>query len=89
MLVRSEPSAEEVQTLLSRTTMNFREAAQALGCGETNLRSAIKKGDINLNVIAIGTRRIIPTSGVRRLLGLEEVTASPVAMVGASETEGI
>ena len=89
MHVRSEPSAEEVQTLLSRPTLKFHEAAQALGCGETNLRSAIKKGDIKINVIAIGTRRIIPTSDIRRLLGLEEVTAPPVTMVGASDSESL
>ena len=46
------------------------EAAAVYGVGQSALKSAIRRGELELPVISIGARRVIPTAALKRLLGL-------------------
>lgn len=69
MRKRSEPEPEETKRFLAKPTMSYEEAAAVVGCGASALRAAMRTGAIQLDVIAIGTRRVITTASVKRLLG--------------------
>ena len=66
-------SAAERASLLSAPTLTLPEAAHVFGVGLSALRDAIRRGEIELQVISIGKRRVIPTHAVRTLLGTDEV----------------
>jgi len=66
---RRELSPAERADLLLAPFQTHLTTAQILGCGETGLRSAMARGEIELPVISIGARRIIPTRAILNLLG--------------------
>lgn len=66
-------TTDEQAELIRQNTLTILQAARLLGVGESGLRGALRRGEIELPVIEIGARRVIPTSAVRRLLGLEAV----------------
>lgn len=68
---RVELSNDEVARLLRSPTLSVGEAAGVLRVGEVNLRRQIESGSVDLPVLAIGSRRVIPTAAVKRLLGIE------------------
>lgn len=59
--------------LLLAPTLTLLETAQILGCGMSALRDALRRGQLELPLIRVGARVVIPTAAVRRLLSLEEV----------------
>lgn len=61
--------------LLLAPTLTLTEAAQVLGVGLTALRDALRREEISLPVISIGTRKVVPGMAVRELLGMGMATA--------------
>ena len=64
--------ADSRATLLSAPTLTIPQVAAVLGVGNTSLYTALRRGEIDLPVIEIGRRRVIPSAAVRRLLGMDE-----------------
>lgn len=62
---------DDVESLLRRPTVTFGETSKILGIGETNLRDALKRGELDLRIISVGSRRLIVTADVKRLAGLD------------------
>jgi hypothetical protein len=58
--------------LLTTPTLTMAQTALVLDVGMTNLRDSIRRGELPLPVIAIGSRRVIPTAAVRELVGIEQ-----------------
>ena len=82
MRSRHELSSTERAELLLAPTLTLPETAQVYGVGLTALRDALRRGEIPLPVISIGTRKVVPTAAVRRLLGMDlseagEATVAP------------
>lgn len=73
---RTEISAADIGELLRLPALTHAEAAKCGRVGETALRGAIRRGEIDLPVIRVGSRRLIPTSAVRRWLGVESGATS-------------
>ena len=69
---REQATAAEVSELLECLTLTLPQAAKVIGCGETSLRNALRRREIDLPVISVGTRKIIPTAAVKQLLGVSE-----------------
>lgn len=69
---RRELSAAERDELLGRTTVGIPDAAALIGVGATALRDALRREEIQLPVIPIGSRRLVPVAALRRLLAMEE-----------------
>ncbi len=67
-----EATIPEVSDLLQRPTLTLPQTAKVLGVGETALRNALRRQEIELPVISVGTRKIIPTAAVKRLLVMDE-----------------
>jgi hypothetical protein len=61
-------SASERAELLNAPTLTLAEAAQVLGVGVSALRDTIRRGEVDLRVISIGSRKVIPTSALCALL---------------------
>jgi hypothetical protein len=70
MRPRTTFTPEELEELLSKPTVSIPEAAAIYGVGQSALKSAIRRGELELPVISIGARRVIPTAALKRLLGL-------------------
>lgn len=79
---RNELSPSDRAERLWAPTLSLRETAEVLGVGLTSLRDALRSGQLDLPVLPIGQRRVIPTAAVRRLLGMEEL----VGIAPASES---
>jgi len=60
---------EEIQNLLCRPTLSVENAARVLGIGRNLAYEAVRRGEIQS--IAVGKRRVVPTAPLRRQLGLE------------------
>jgi len=56
--------------MLARPTLSLGDAAACLGCSETTLRGAIRRGELKLPVLAIGSRRIVTSAAIKALLGI-------------------
>jgi hypothetical protein len=69
-LLREIDSASR-EALLAKPTLTIDEGAQVLGVGSTNFRNALRTGEIDVPVISVGSRKVIPRSAIRRLLGVE------------------
>jgi hypothetical protein len=67
---RIELTESQRTELLTRPTLTKREAAALLRVGATNLTQAIESGALDLPVIEIGRRRVIPCAAVKSLLGM-------------------
>jgi hypothetical protein len=76
----------ERSELLQAPTLTLEETAQVLGVGLSALRDAIRRDDIPLRAIAIGSRKVIPTASVLRMLGTGEVSIddAPIGSCGPS-----
>ena len=61
-------TSDELAELRKRSTLSWREAAALVGVGPSALRDAVRRGEIKLPVISVGTRKVIPTAAIRRLL---------------------
>jgi predicted site-specific integrase-resolvase len=68
---RLELSGSERDELLQRPTLTIPETAAVLGVGPSALRDAQRRGQINLPILQIGRRRVVPTIALRRILGLD------------------
>jgi hypothetical protein len=68
-------SATERAELLNAPTVTLAEAAQVLGVGLSALRDTIRRGDVDLRVISIGRRKVIPTSALIALLKAQDGAA--------------
>lgn len=71
MNTRHELSSAERAELLAAPTLTLAQTAQALGVGMTNLRDSIRRGELSLPVITIGSRKVVPTAAVRAMVGIE------------------
>lgn len=83
---RRELSAIERAELLERTTVSVPDAAALIGVGATALRDAMRRGELELQVIQIGSRRLVPVAALRRLLAMEvpEPAEAPLLIGGRS-----
>ena len=70
-------NAAERAALLEGPTLTLLETANVFGLGLTGLRDSMRRGDVDLQQIRLGTRVVIPTAVVRKLLGMDE-TQVPV-----------
>lgn len=64
-----EPTPEEVAVLCGRLTVGWDGAAKLLGVGVSSLRAAVRRGELDLRVVRVGRRVVIPTAAVLALLG--------------------
>ena len=71
MRPKTAHSSEYLSALRAKLTLTLAEAAALIGCGESALRGALRRGQIELPVISIGARRVVPTAAVMRLLERE------------------
>ena len=71
MRTRTIATTDELAELWELPTVSWRQAASLFGVGQTALKESVRRGDIELPVISIGTRRVIPTAAIRRLLSDE------------------
>jgi len=71
MRARQIRTTEELHELAKRPTVSWNEAAALCGVGVTSLKAAVRRGEIDLPVISVGTRKVIPTSALRRLLSAD------------------
>jgi hypothetical protein len=69
MRSRTISTPEELAQLLERPTVSWPEAAALCGVGVTAFKGAVHRGEIDLPVISVGARKVIPTSAIKRLLG--------------------
>lgn len=67
---------EAIARLLEKLTLTYPETAAVLAVGVSNLRGAIARHEIDLTPIEIGARRVFATAAVKRLLGIEDGTAT-------------
>ena len=65
---RQPPTADELRELRERPTVTYEQGAALWGVGETLFRSAVARGEIDVPVIAVGRRRVIPTAALLRLI---------------------
>jgi hypothetical protein len=65
-------SPSERASLLDAPTLSLAETAQVLGVGLSALRDALRRDEIDLRVIRIGTRKVIPSPQIRNLLDNSE-----------------
>jgi hypothetical protein len=70
MHTRANHSPEELSELLERPTLTLPEVAAVYGVGSSTFRAGLRSGAINLPVITVGTRKVIPTAAIRRALGI-------------------
>jgi hypothetical protein len=75
MRARDRLSASERADLLRAPTLTLPEAAQVLGVGLSALRDAVRRAEVDLRVISIGRRKVIPTSAVLSFLDAQERSA--------------
>jgi len=73
MRPRFEVSPAERAALLEAPTLTLVETAKVLGFGLTRLRDGLSRGDLDLPQVRLGTRIVIPTIAVKRLLGMDEI----------------
>jgi hypothetical protein len=74
MRARREVSSKDRADLMKAPTLSLEQAAIALGVGMTNLRDSIRRGQLPLKVIQVGSRKVISTADVRTLLGDHEAS---------------
>ena len=75
MRARRVLSPGERAELLLAPTVSLQEAASILGVGATALRDSLRRGEVDLPLVSVGSRRVVPTAALRRLLGEAEVNA--------------
>jgi hypothetical protein len=75
---RLDLSPADRAELLLAPTLTLTETARAIGCGLTALRDAIRRGEIALPVLRVGSRVVVPTVAVRNLLGMEAAVVGGV-----------
>jgi len=73
MRPRTPMSAAERADLLRAPTLTLLETANVFGMGLTGLRDSMRRGEIDLQEIRLGTRVVIPTAVVRKLIGMDEI----------------
>lgn len=88
MRARQDILPSERAELLKAPTLTLAETAQVLGVGLTALRDAIRKEDIPLLVLSIGTRKVVPTVAVRRLIGMAPEQQTPALDNDLTEARG-
>jgi len=84
MKPRIEISPEERARLLLAPTLTLKETADVLGLGLTTLRDGLRRGDLDLPQVRVGTRVLIPSASLLRLLGMDE----PTDLLGMDEPSG-
>lgn len=57
---------------LEEPAISVIDAAKILGLSRSGAYRAVKEGNFPVQVIRVGRRLIVPTSPLRRLLGLED-----------------
>lgn len=77
MRARTVYTARELAELLGRPTVTVPEGAACWGVGPTAFREALRTGELDLPVITVGSRRVIPTAAIRRALGMEGPQVRP------------
>lgn len=65
---------EEIDAL--GVTTDLQTAARALGISKSSAYSAARNGTFPCRVIRVGSRYVVPTAGLRALLGVTEGTAA-------------
>jgi len=65
---------EEIDAL--GVTTDLQTAARALGISKSSAYSAARSGTFPCRVIRVGSRYVVPTAGLRALLGVTEGTAA-------------
>lgn len=60
---------KDIQELLRQPTVSVPDAGRVLGIGRNAAYDAVKRGEIDL--LAFGKRRVVPTAPLRRKLGIE------------------
>jgi hypothetical protein len=78
-------SPAERAALLEAPTLSLTETANVLAVGLSGLRDGLRRGDVDLQQVRIGTRVVITTSSLLQLLGIAEATSSVVARVEAAD----
>lgn len=68
---RTEVSAEKREEILRQLVATHKQAAILGGIGETALRKAMSRGEVDLPVIRVGSRCLIPMSAIRRWLSID------------------
>jgi hypothetical protein len=67
-----EISPAERAALLQAPTLTLKETANVLGIGLSALRDGLRRGDLDIQQVRVGTRVVIPTAAVLRFLGMED-----------------
>lgn len=88
MRSRIHYTPEELAELLAKPTMTMSEAAAVAGVGRTNFVNALRRGEISLPIISIGTRKVVPTVAVRQLIGMAPERPTPPLDNGLTEARG-
>ncbi|MFD7786514.1 helix-turn-helix transcriptional regulator [Streptomyces nojiriensis] len=70
----SQPSLADIRKWPA--TISIPQAAQALGCSKSYLHEAIKRGESPVKTIPFGSRRVVITADLVRLLSGEDREAS-------------
>jgi hypothetical protein len=60
---------KDIQELLRKPTVSVPDAGRVLGIGRNAAYDAVKRGEIDS--LAFGKRRVVPTAPLRRKLGIE------------------
>ena len=68
----TEMSAAERSALLECPTLTLPEVGYALSLGLTTVREGLRSGELDLPQVRVGTRVVIPTHAVKKLLGMED-----------------
>lgn len=71
MRQRITHTPKELAEMLGRPTMTLPEGAAVFGLGLTSFRTAIRRGEIDLPIIEVGNRKVLPSAAVKRALGIE------------------
>jgi|HubBroStandDraft_6_1064221.scaffolds.fasta_scaffold869129_2 hypothetical protein len=72
MRSRTIHTPDELTEMLQRPTLTLPNAAAVFGLGITSFRAGISRGEIDLPIISVGARKVIPTAAIRRLLGEDQ-----------------
>jgi excisionase family DNA binding protein len=53
-------------------TVSVAEAAKVLGISRAHAYSLAARGELGVRVLQLGSRRVVPTADLRRVLGLDD-----------------
>lgn len=76
MTTRTEPTELTTDDLRRRPSVSVEEAARALGISRTQAYMGVRTGEIPS--VRVGHRYTIPTSALRRMLGISETLGEAI-----------